>query len=75
MTRAQQLAQALMAIARVNHYMVGLVEPVSWDEVHDAMQILIRHENKHPNATVRRALDLAEMLEEKARIRGDNVRD
>lgn len=51
--RPTQLAAAYLAVARVNHYMVGIVEPVTDDELDAAEQILITEENKP--ATARKA--------------------
>jgi hypothetical protein len=48
MTRAEQLAEALEAIAKVNHYMVGLTAKVTNDELRDAEQILITKQNALP---------------------------
>lgn len=45
MTRSEQLADAYEAVARVNHYMVGIVEVVTYDELSDAEQILITRQN------------------------------
>lgn len=69
--RPTQLAAAYLAVARTNHYMVGIVEPVTDDELDAAEQLLITEENKP--ATTRKAsskaitlaLDLVEA--EKAR--------
>jgi hypothetical protein len=44
-TRPQQLADALYAVAEADHYMVGIVEPVTRDELDDAEQILIARQN------------------------------
>jgi hypothetical protein len=45
MSRAEQLAEALILVARSNHYMVGIVEPVTQDEIDSARQILITKQN------------------------------
>lgn len=64
--RGEQIADAYEAIARANHYMVGLVETVTFDETETARQILIRRQNALPNNKARRyrvlnlALDLVE---------------
>jgi hypothetical protein len=65
MTRAEQLADAYEAIARTNHYMVGIVETVTETERDDAEQILITRQNagKQSGAAYKRldlALDLIE---------------
>ena len=44
-TRAEQLADAYEAVARANHYMVGIIETVTDDERDEAEQILIRRQN------------------------------
>ncbi len=41
MERNEQLAEAYLKIAQADHYMVGLVEVVTDDELEDARQILI----------------------------------
>lgn len=48
MTRGEQLATAYEAVARVNHYMVGIVETVTDDELAEAEQILITRQNNLP---------------------------
>jgi hypothetical protein len=45
LTRAQNLADAILAIACANHYMVGLSETVTTDELDAAEQILITKQN------------------------------
>lgn len=45
MKRPEQIADAYEAVARVNHYMVGIVEIVTEDEVDAAEQILISRQN------------------------------
>lgn len=45
MTRSEQLADAYEKVARVNHHMVGIVEPVTDDERDAAEQILITQQN------------------------------
>ncbi len=68
MTRAERLAEAMLAIAKANHYMVGLVETVTDEELIEAEQILIRHQNSliiRHGAVFQRyelALDLIEQL-------------
>ena len=57
MTRAEQLADAFEAIARVNHYMVGIIdEEVTLDELDDAEQILITRQNDLPGERVTRGV-------------------
>ena len=69
MTRPEQLADAMLAIAKANHYMVGLTESVTWSEVCEAQQILITAQNRlslQRGAVYRRynlALDLLEIVE------------
>lgn len=60
MERPEQLANAYEALARANHYMLGIVEPVTDDERNAAEQILIARQNAGPQkgATYKR-LDLA----------------
>lgn len=60
MTRAEQLADAYEAVARTDHYMVGIVESVTDAERDTAEQILITRQNagKQSGAAYRR-LDLA----------------
>jgi hypothetical protein len=45
MTRAQNLANALYHVAFANHYMVGVTETVTAEEIADARQILIDRQN------------------------------
>lgn len=44
-TRIEQLTDAMLRIAKDNHYMVGLVERVTADELDGAEQALIRLQN------------------------------
>lgn len=44
-TREQQLADAYEAVAKANHYMIGIVEQFSDDELEAAKQILIERQN------------------------------
>ncbi len=61
MTRSQQLADAFYAMAYANHYMVGIVEAYTVEELLDAEQILIDREVINlPNDTLDLALDLIE---------------
>lgn len=67
MERHEQLAEALKLIAGADHYMVGLVEPVSIDEIDNAEQILITNQNKTDEGTIRwavydLAIDLCEQM-------------
>lgn len=45
-TRGEQLANAMCCIAACNHYMVGLVEKVTIDEMNEAEQHIIERQNK-----------------------------
>jgi hypothetical protein len=70
-SRAEQLAEALYQVAAVNHYMVGLVEPHTREELEAAEQLLITAQNKwHPaNVKYKRydlALDLVEQHKRQA---------
>lgn len=64
--RCIQLADAYEAVARTNHYMVGVVEKVTFDELCEAEQELIHRQNDLPNDKTLRywvldfALDLIE---------------
>lgn len=66
-SRAEQLADAYYALAHINHYMVGIVESVTWKEREAAEQILISRQNALPRQAGRvykrldLALDLIEM--------------
>jgi hypothetical protein len=51
MTRTEQLADAMLAIAKTNHYMVGLVESVTLAEKQGAEQLLITGQNRHRTHT------------------------
>lgn len=44
-TRTEQLADAYLTVARVNHYMVGITETVTDDELSGAEQLLITRQN------------------------------
>lgn len=60
MTRVEQLADAYEAIAKVNHYMVGIVAPVTDEEVDKAEQLLITRQNDTPERSRKyRVLNLA----------------
>lgn len=52
-TFAQQIADASLAIARANHYLVGfdpfMAEGMSYDDCHDAYQILVGYEKDRTN--------------------------
>ncbi len=50
MERHEQLADALEAVARVNHYMVGIVGDHCADEIDAAEQLLIDRQNSVANA-------------------------
>lgn len=45
MTRVEQLVEALILVSRADHYMVGIVEPVTLNELEGAKQALIDKEN------------------------------
>ena len=75
MGRVEQLAVAYEAIARVNHYMVGVVDKqVTVDELDAAEQLLISRQNAlRPNqrAAYKRldlALDLLAYWRERVRV-------
>jgi hypothetical protein len=61
MDRYEQLADAYEAVARANHYMVGIVEPCTADERDEAEQVLITRQNALPQHRGRahKRLDLA----------------
>jgi len=65
-TRPEQLADALFQVARVNHYMVGIIDPITPAELDQAEQILIDGQNACPKTNGARfrqydlALDLVE---------------
>jgi hypothetical protein len=69
-SRPEQLADAFEAVCRVNHYMVGIVEPFTSNELEAAEQILITRQNasKQGGAHYWR-LDMAISLIENARTR------
>lgn len=60
MNRPEQLAEAWVRVATVNHYMVGIVEPYTIEELEAAYQILIDLSNASDNkdANIELALDL-----------------
>lgn len=43
--RYEQLADALIAVAKVDHYMVGITEPVREHELQNAIRELINRQN------------------------------
>ena len=45
MERYEQLADAYQAVASANHYMIGIVEPYTDDELDQAKQELIMRQN------------------------------
>jgi hypothetical protein len=47
-SRPEQLADSYEAVARVNHYMVGIIEPCTIDEREAAKELLIRKQNAIP---------------------------
>jgi len=58
--RMCHLADAFLAVARVNHYMVGIIESCSAEELEGAKQILIARQNAGPQSgMVFREFDLA----------------
>jgi hypothetical protein len=59
MTRIQQLADAYVLVAKADHYMIGIIETVTADELDSAEQILIHLDNAADNqdATLNLALD------------------
>lgn len=70
-TRTQQLADAFMHVAQCNHYMVGIIEPFTDDELLAAEQILIARENSTKSVQKRVcsfALDMIEQEKAKRRI-------
>lgn len=63
--RAKHFADAYIAVARANHYMVGIVAKGSVEELEAAEQILINIQNMGPRKgaafeRLERALDLIE---------------
>lgn len=62
MTRHEQLADAFVAVATANHYMVGVVERYTREELDAAYQIVIDRDNTAGNndAALNLALDLME---------------
>lgn len=59
-TRTEQLAEAVYKVAKANHYMVGIVEPVTQDEIDGARELLIDKQNALHPANARYAVcDLA----------------
>lgn len=69
-TRERQLADAFLSVARVNHYMVGIVEPFTADELDEAEQVLIGAQNAlHPDEMEWQHHELALDLVEHARKR------
>ncbi len=62
MTRSEQLADAFLLVARANHYMVGIVEAYTVEEILDAEQIIITWSNDADNEdkSIELALDLIE---------------
>jgi hypothetical protein len=60
MTRTEQIADAYLAVARANHYMVTVETNATWEELNAAKQRLIDQQNagkQHGRAYKR--LDLA----------------
>lgn len=79
-TRGQRLADAFFAVAGVNHYMVGIVEPFTDEELTEAEQILIAGENEsargnsHIKEQYTLALDLVEQEQRKRASAASRVR-
>lgn len=48
MERHEQLAEAYIAVARANHYMIGIIEQVTGAELDAAEQVLIAQQNAGP---------------------------
>jgi DNA-binding XRE family transcriptional regulator len=67
-TRVSHFVDAIISVATVNHYMVGIVEFITDDELDAAEQELIKIENTRPTPTIALALDLIE-AERNARMR------
>lgn len=68
-TRIEQLADAFLVVATVYHYMVGIVEPYTSDELDGAEQLLITRSNEQDNENP--DLELALDLIEHARLIGN----
>jgi hypothetical protein len=70
-TRPQHVASALLALARADHYMIGLIEDITLEELNDAEQILITRQNRCRTTnsiyyrTLDRALDLLDIRRKK----------
>jgi hypothetical protein len=71
MTREQQLADAYIHVATIDHHMVGIVENVTDDERDAAEQILIAGQNElTEDNPMWRTLDLAlDLIENDRRAR------
>ncbi len=69
--KARQLADAILFVARIDHYMVGIIEPVLPHEIRTAKQILISQQNALPKQSgmifqrYELALELLENMEKK----------
>jgi hypothetical protein len=63
MNRETQIANAFVAIAEVNHYMVGFINVATREELEKAEQILIVRSNalNNKNSTLELALHLIEI--------------
>lgn len=68
--RALQLADAFYSIAYADHYMVGLIEPVTADELDEAEQLLIARQNAVQAYQLRKNYDLALDLLDAQRKKG-----
>lgn len=62
MTNPTHIAEAYLAAARINHYLIGVVGNFTYAELEAASQILISQSNAAANAdpTIELALDLIE---------------
>lgn len=60
--RYEQLADAFVAVATANHYMVGITDIYTPEELDDAEQVLINRSNdaNNSNDVLELALDLVE---------------
>jgi hypothetical protein len=50
-TRPYQLARAFLEAAKVNQYMIGVASPMTQDELKEAEQILVLHQNMLTDGT------------------------
>lgn len=70
---AAQLADAYVAVAHANHYMVGIVATVTTTDRDAAEQILISRQNaeNRGNENYRRLVLALDLLEQDRRMAGD----